>query len=227
MTARPRDQLRALIAKDVRLELRSAEALPAALLFALAAIVVIHFAFQRDTLAGPLAAGAFWLTLLFAAFLPVTRAFVVDSEQGGIDAVRLAGVDGTTVVAAKAASLVLALVAVETVLVPAFALLLLGPSLWPVLVPLLAVLALANVGIAVVGALAAALAALSRLRELIVPILMLPLSVPLVIGAAEATAPLFSQTPGDLELRWLLLLGLYDVLFVAVAVGVADHLIDE
>ncbi len=226
MNARARP-LRAIVAKDVQLELRSGEALPGGALFAVCAIVVFHFALQRDTLEGALAAGVFWLSLLFAAFLVIVRLFVADAEEGGIDALRLAGIDGGTLVAAKATSLFAALALITGCALPAFALFLLGPPLLPALPWLVVVGVLVNGGLAAVGALTAALALLSRLRELIVPMLLLPLAVPLVIGAVEATTPLFVRPVGAPELRWLLLLGLYDLLFVTIAVGVADHLLEE
>ncbi len=111
---------------------------------------------------------------------------------------------------------------------PAFALLLLGPSLWPALGALLPIILLANVGIAAIGPLVSALAAETRARELIVPLMLLPLLVPLLIAAASATAPLLTgdQAPEDLW-RWLGLLSLYDVVFVLIAVAVFDFLLDD
>ena len=169
-------------------------------LFTVTVYVLFHFGLDRDSLDGELASGVLWVTLLLAAVIGVTRLFAAEREQGGIDALLLAPVDRTALFLAKAAALFLYLVALELVAVPAFGLLLLGPDLLDALPELLLILLLADVGLAAVGALVSALAAETRARELIVPLLLLPLLVPLLIGAASATEPLLrgAQSPEDL-----------------------------
>ncbi len=218
----------AVVRKDVRLELRTGEAVPAMLLFTLSTYVLFHFGLDRDTLEGDLAAGVLWVTLLLAAVLGITRLFVSEREQGGFDAFLLAPVDRTAMFVAKALVLAGFLVAVELVAVPAFAILLLGPSPWSAVPELVLVLALANAGIAVIGTLVGALAVQSRARELIAPLLSLPLLVPLLIAAARATAPLLADGgAGPLEGRWLLVLALYDAVFGLIAYAVFDYLLEE
>jgi heme exporter protein B len=219
---------RAILAKDVRLELRTKESVPAMTLFTLTVYVLFHFGLDRDSLDGELAAGVLWVTLLLAAVIGVSRLFAAEREQGGIDALLLAPVDRTSLFLAKAAALFLFLVAVEVVAVPAFALLLLGPGLGGAMPELLAILALGDLGIAAVGALVAALAAETRARELIVPLLLLPLLVPVLIACAQATEPFLrpDQGPEDLA-RWLGLLTLYDVVFVLLSVAVFDYLLED
>jgi heme exporter protein B len=217
-----------ILRKDLLLELRARESVPAMTLFAITVYVLFHFGLDRDSLDGELASGVLWVTLLLAAVIGVTRLFAAEREQGGIDALLLAPVDRTALFVAKASALFLFLVAVEVVAVPAFGLLLLGPDLGGALPELLAILALGNLGIAAVGALVAALAAETRTRELIVPLMLLPLLVPLLISCAEASEPLLrpDQGPEDLA-RWLGLLTLYDVVFVLVSVAVFDYLLED
>jgi heme exporter protein B len=218
----------AILAKDLRLELRAKESVPAMTLFSLTAYVLFHFGLDRDTLDGELASGVLWVTLLLAAVIGVTRLFAAEREQGGIEGLLLAPVDRTSLFLAKGAALFLFLCLLELVAVPAFGLLLLGPDLLAALPELLAVLALANVGLAAVGALTAALAAESRARELIVPLLLLPLVVPLLIAAAQATEPLLRPEAATEDLgRWLGLLALYDVVFALLAVAVFDYLLED
>jgi heme exporter protein B len=218
----------AILRKDLRLELRTKESVPAMTLFTLTVYVLFHFGLDRDSLDGALAAGVLWVTLLLAAVIGVSRVFAVEREQGGIDALLLAPVDRTSLFLAKAAALFVFLVAVEVVAVPAFALLLLGPALAGTMPELLAILALGDLGIAAVGALVAALAAETRARELIVPLLLLPLLVPVLIACAQATEPFMrpDQGPEDLG-RWLALLTLYDVVFVLLSVAVFDYLLED
>ena len=218
----------AILRKDLRIELRAKESVPAMTLFTLTVYVLFHFGLDRDSLDGELAAGVLWVTLLLAAVIGVTRLFAAEREQGGIDALLLAPVDRTALFLAKAAALFLFLVAVEVVAVPAFGLLLLGPGLGGTLPELLAILALGDLGIAAVGALVAALAAETRARELIVPLLLLPLLVPVLIACAQATEPFLRQDQGPEDLgRWLGLLTLYDVVFVLLSVAVFDYLLED
>jgi heme exporter protein B len=219
---------RAILQKDLLLELRTKESVPAMTLFTLTVYVLFHFGLDRDSLDGELASGVLWVTLLLASIIGVSRLFRAEREQGGIVGLLLAPVDRTALWVAKAAALFLMLVAVELVAVPAFGLLLLGPSLGGALPELLVVLALGNVGIAAVGALVAALAAETRAHELIVPLLLLPLLVPVLISCAQATEPLLRQDAGPEDLgRWLGLLSLYDVVFVLLSVAVFDFLLED
>jgi heme exporter protein B len=219
---------RAILGKDLLLELRTKESVPAMTLFTLTVYVLFHFGLDRDSLDGELASGVLWVTLLLASVIGVSRLFVAEREQGGIVGLLLAPVDRTALWVAKAAGLFLMLVAVELVAVPAFGLLLLGPNLGDALPELLAILALGNLGIAAVGALVAALAAETRAHELIVPLLLLPLLVPVLISCAQATEPLLRQDGGPEDLgRWLGLLSLYDVVFVLLSVAVFDFLLED
>jgi heme exporter protein B len=218
----------ALVRKDLRLELRSPESIPAMLLFSVSTFVLFHFALDEASVAGNLAAGVLWVTLLFAAVLGINRLFVAEREEGGFDGFLLAPVDRTALFVAKAAVLFAFLVVVDVGVVAAFAILLLGPSPWAALPRLAAVLALADVGLAVIGTLVGALAVQTRARDLMVPLMALPLSVPLVIAGARATAPLLADAgAGALEARWLLILGLYDLVFGLLAYAIFDFLLEE
>ena len=219
----------AILRKDLTIELRTKESVPAMTLFTVTVYVLFHFGLDRDSLDGELASGVLWVTLLLAAVIGVTRLFAAEREQGGIDALLLAPVDRTALFVAKAAALFLYLVALELVAVPAFGLLLLGPDLLDALPELLLILLLADVGLAAVGALVSALASETRARELIVPLLLLPLLVPLLIGAASATEPLLRgrrASPEDLG-RFLALLAGYDAVFLLIALAVFDYLLDD
>jgi heme exporter protein B len=223
-----RSTVAALLAKDLALELRTRESVPAMVLFSVTTYVVFHFGLDRDTLDGDLASGVLWVTLLFASILGINRLFVAEHEQGGFDGFLLAPVDRTALFVAKALSLFAFLCIVELVAVPAFAVLLLGPSPGQALPGLLLVLLLANAGVAATGTLVAALAIQTRARDLIGPLLALPLLVPVVLASARATTPLLQQggaqpLPGD----WLAVLALYDLVFALIAYAVFDFLLED
>jgi heme exporter protein B len=217
----------ALLRKELLVELRSLQSVPGMSLFALSTFVVFHFALNRNTVEGDLAAGIMWVTLLFAAILGVNRLFVADAEEGGLEGFLLAPVDRSAMLLAKALALLVYLIALELVAVPAFALLL-DPSLTDSLAGLVGVIALGDLGVAVIGTLVAALAVRTRARDLLGPLLALPLLVPVVIGAARASSPLLTVgNPGGPPARWLLTLGLYDLLFGLISYALFDFLLED
>ena len=225
---RTRRVVAALIRKDLQLELRTREAVPAMFLFSISTFVLFHFGLDARSLEGDLAAGVLWVTLLFAAVLAINRLFVAEREQGGFDAFLLAPVDRTALFLAKAVVLFSFLCALEVAAVPAFVVLLLEPSPWAGLPELVLLLVLADIGIAVVGTLVGALAVQTRARDLIVPLLALPLMIPVVIAAARGTAPLWLEAGAEpVPGRWLAILGLYDLVFGLLAYAVFDYLLDE
>lgn len=223
-----RSTVAALLAKELTLEWRTRESVPAMVLFSIATYVVFHFGLDRDRLEGDLAAGVLLVTLLFAAILGVNRLFVAEHEQGGFDGFLLAPVDRTALLVAKAVALLGFLCVVELFAVPAFALLLLGPSLTQALPQLVLVLLLANAGIAVIGTLVASLAIQTRARDLIVPLLALPLLVPVLLAAARAATPLLQDGgAGALPGNWVAFLAIYDLLFALIAYAVFDYLLED
>jgi len=218
----------ALVRKDLRLELRTRESVPAMALFSVTTFVVFHFGLDRSSVAGDLASGVLWVTLLFAAMLGINRLFVAEREQGGFDGFLLAPVDRTALLISKALALFAFLVAVELVAVPAFVVLLLGPSPSGALPELLGILLLADAGIAIIGTLASALAVQTAARDLIAPLLALPLLIPVVIAAARATTPLLLESGAEsVALRWPVTLGLYDMVFALLAYAVFDFLLED
>jgi heme exporter protein B len=218
----------AVLRKDLTLELRTFETVPAMVLFAISTFVIFHFALNRTTIAGQLAAGILTATLLFASMLAVNRLFVAEREQGGFDGFLLAPVDRTSLLVAKALALFAFLVVLEVIAVPAFALLLLGPSLGPALPGLVAVLALADIALAVIGTLVSAIAVHTRARDLIGPVIGLPLLIPALIATARAIGPLLvSHSSGSPPGKWVAVLALYDLVFALLAYAVFDFLLEE
>jgi heme exporter protein B len=223
-----RSTVATLLSKELTLEWRTRESVPAMVLFSIATYVVFHFGLDRDRVEGDLAAGVLVVTLLFAAILGVNRLFVAEHEQGGFDGFLLAPVDRTAMLVAKSVALFCFLCVVEVVALPAFALLLLGPPLTQALGPLVLVLLLANAGIAVIGTLVAGLAIQTRARDLIVPLLALPLLVPVVLAAARSATPLLQDGgAGALPGNWIAILAIYDLLFALIAYAVFDFLLED
>jgi len=217
-----------VLKKDLLLELRTFETIPAMALFSLSSFVIFHFALNRSTVDGQLAAGVLTATLLFAAMLGINRLFVAEREQGGFDGFLLAPVDRTAMLLAKAVALFTFLTVLEVIAIPAFGLLLLGPSLGGPLLGLIAVLALSNLAFAVIGTRVSAIAVHTRARDLIGPIIGLPLLIPALIGTARAAGPLLAvHGSGSPPGKWMAILGLYDLVFALLAYAVFDFLLED
>jgi heme exporter protein B len=218
----------AIARKDLLVELRTKESVPAMALFAVTTFVIFHFGLNRDRLEGELAAGVLWVTLLFAAILGINRLFVAEREQGGFDGILMAPIERTALLAAKAAALLVYLVALELIALPVFGLFFIDSGFWQALPRLAVVTLLADVGLAVVGAMLASIAVHTRARDLLLPILLLPLIVPAMIAAAAATKPLLS-VPLDTGgvTKWLAVLALYDAVFGLLAYALFDFLMED
>ena len=204
----------ALARKDLLLELRSRDTIPAMLLFVVSALVVFHFALPAGA-SRPAAYGLLWVALVFTALLGLARAFVAEREEALLDGLVLAVRDLTAIWLGKGLSMVVFLGLAAALALPAFALFF-EPVGWR----LVAAVALANVGLAAVGTLLSAMAAASRARELLLPLLFLPLVIPLVIGGIGATT---ADEPG----RYLAFLGLYDVVFAILSWASFEYVVTE
>jgi heme exporter protein B len=204
----------ALARKDLLLEFRARDTLPAMLLFVVSTLVVFHFVLPGDS--SELAAtGLLWVALVFTALLGLSRAFTAEREQGVIDGLVLAATDRSAIWLGKAISVLVFLGLAEVVALPAYDLL-----YGDVDGALIAGVALANLGIAAVGTLLAAMAAASRARELLLPLLFLPLAIPIIVGGVGASV---TDDPG----RYVAFLALYDAIFALVCWATFEYVITE
>jgi heme exporter protein B len=204
----------ALARKDILVELRSRDTVPAMLLFVVAALVVFHFALAEES-SRLAAAGMLWIALLFTALLALARAFAAEREEALIDGLILAPCDRSAIWLGKTISVVAFLALAEAVALPAFALFY-EPVTWE----LIAGVALANIGIAAVGTLLGAMAAAAHARELLLPLLFLPLAIPLVVGGVGSTLAEDSS-------QYLAFLGLYDLIFAILSWASFEYVVTE
>lgn len=204
----------ALLWKDLVLEARSRETLPA--LFVLGLLVLVVFDFSLDLApeeTGRFAAGILWVSIVFASVLALGRTFLIEREGSCIEGLLTSPLDRGSIFLAKLAVNTILLLAFEALLLPAFALLY-GVSLTANLPGLLAVMAAGTLGIAATGTLFALAALGTRAREMVLPLLVLPLQVPLLIAVVQSTsAVLEGAALASLGLKGTLLVS-FDVLFV-------------
>jgi heme exporter protein B len=204
----------ALARKDLLLELRARETLPAMALFVLSALTVFHFALPAGS--SDLAAkGLLWVAIVFTALVGLQRAFVVEREHGVMDGLVLAPIDRSAIWLGKGLAVLGFLAAVEVIALPAYSVFFSAVSGRTV-----AGVALADVGICAVGTFVAATAAASRTRELVLPLLFLPLVIPVVIGGVGASV----AGPGG---RYLGFLALYDAVFAIICWASFEYVVTE
>ena len=206
--------VRALTRKDLLLELRARDTLPAMLIFVVTTFVVFHFA--RPAGSSRLAAsGLLWVAIVFTALLGLGRAFVPEREQHVLDGLVLAPCDRSAIWLAKSLATLAFLVAAEAVALPVFALFFHGLRGSTV-----AGVALADLGICTVGTFVGAMAVVTRARDLLLPLLFLPLAIPIVIGGVGASVV---GDPG----RYLGFLGLYDAVFALLCWAAFEYVVTE
>jgi heme exporter protein B len=216
----------ALVAgKDLRIETRARVTLQQIVPFGL--VVLLLFAFALDPDRGVLrqvAPGLFWVTVLLAALLAVSRSFAVEADNGARDGLRLSGLDGSSIFLGKAAAVALELLALE-VLLGIGAVLLFDVEL-DSFAPLLLATVAATVGIAGAGTLYGVLAAGVRVRETLVPVLMLPVVAPVLLGATRAWEAAIDGVPSD-AWPWVALLAVFATLFTGVGMLAFGPLLEE
>ncbi len=216
-------QVAAIVWKDLRCELRSKQTWIAMGLFALLVLVVFNFAFDlRIQNIAAVAPGVLWVAFVFASILGLGRTVAGESDRGAMDRLLLCPVDRRAVYLAKLLGNVLFIGVVEVVAVPVFAVIYNVPILGGAVV---VIVALGTVGVAAVGTLFATMAASTRAREVLLPVLVFPLLVPIVIGAVRATGDLIVPVAGDAP--WLGLLAAFDVIFVSISTIAFEHVVED
>ena len=206
--------VRALARKDLLLELRARDTLPAMLLFVVAIFVVFHFSLPARS-SDLAASGLLWVAGVFTALLGLGRAFVPEREQRMFDGLVLTPCDRSAIWLAKSLATFAFLALAELVALPLFALFFHGIDGTTVLAFLLA-----DVGICAVGTLVGAMAVVTRARDLLLPLLFLPLAIPILIGGVGASVV---ASPG----RYLLFLALYDALFAVLCWASFEYVVTE
>jgi heme exporter protein B len=215
-----------ILAKELRLELRTRELLNATVVFGIVVVVLFSFAFDPTVAEsrryGP---GLLWIAFLFAGSLMLHPSFAREQSNDTLDALRLAPISSFAILLGKMLANFIFLSVAEIILVPVFSVLY-NVSLSGIVGRLILVLVLGTIGIVVTGTVFAAIVAHSRMRELMLPLLLLPILAPLLIASVEATASLFADPPA-LDRAWVTFLAAFDVVFMTASWLLCDFLVEE
>lgn len=215
----------AIVAKDVAAELRTREVLTSTFVFALLVMVIFNFAFElKVENVEAVAPGVLWVAVAFSGMLGLNRSFITEKDRGCVEGLLLCPVDRSAIYLGKMAGNLLFMLALEVILLPVFAALFNLPVFGPRM--LLTVL-LGTVGLAAVGTLFSAVAVHTRAREVMLPILLLPVAIPLLVAAVKATGDALASAPPPAEGPWLAVLVAFDAIFVTAALLTFEHVFQE
>jgi heme exporter protein B len=215
-----------LLAKELRLEFRTRELLTTTVIFALVVVVLFSFAFEPTAAEsrryGP---GLLWIAFLFAGSLMLNPSFAREQSNETLDALRMAPISPFAILLGKMFANFIFLALAEAILVPVFAVLY-NVSFSGVAGRLILVLALGTLGLVITGTVFSAISAHARMRELLLPLLLLPILTPLLIASVEATASLLVDQP-ELDRTWVAFLAGFDIVFLTASWLLCDYLLEE
>jgi heme exporter protein B len=216
----------AILAKELRLEFRTRELLTATVIFALIVVVLFSFAFDptpaESRRYGP---GLLWIAFLFAGSLMLNPSFSREQSSETLDALRMAPISNFAILLGKILANFIFMSLAEVLLVPIFAVLY-NVSLAGIVGRLIFVLVLGTLGLTVTGTVFSAISAHARMRELLLPLLLLPILTPMLIAAVESTAALFAEQPA-LDRTWVAFLAGFDIVFLTASWLLCDYLMED
>jgi heme exporter protein B len=215
----------AVVWKDMAAELRSRELLSSMLVFALLVILIFNFALELDTRTrATVTSGVLWVTFAFAGTLGLNRSMAMEKDRGCLDGLLLAPVDRSAIYFGKAIGNLIFMLVVEMIVLPVYSVLYNTNLFQP---GLLLVILLGSIGYVAVGTLLSSMAVQTRTRDVLLPILLFPVAIPVLIASVKASSG-FLQGIEITEIQpWLSLLITYDVVFTAVAFMVFDYVVEE
>ena len=214
-----------LALKDILLEIRTKEIVSSALLFAFLVVIIFNFAFDPSPAVVALVVpGILWVAFTFAGVLGLNRSFILEKDKGNMDGLLLCPVSRDVIYAGKMVGIFLFMLVVEMLLLPVFAAL----YGFPLFIPeLLLIVVLATLGFAAVGTLFSAMAVNTRSRETMLPLLLLPMTIPVIIAAVESTSMILDGDPQGQLGRWWQILLAFDVIFLVISSLLFGYVIEE
>jgi len=216
----------AIVIKDVSAELRTREMVSSMLVFSLLVILIFNFAFDlRADNQRTLAPGVLWVAIAFGGMLGLSRSFIVEKDRGSIEGLLLAPMDRSAIYLGKMLGNVLFMAGVEIIILPIFVVLF-NLSVGDLL-PLAGIMVLGTIGFAGVGTLFSAMVVHTRAREVLLPVLLFPVVIPVMLSAVRLTAAVLDGLPMAEMQNWLSLLIAFDAIFLALSVILFDYVMEE
>jgi len=217
----------AIAYKDLLYEYRSRETISTMLIFAFLVVVIFNFTFDPgSTFAREAAPGIIWVAFTFSGILGLNRSFIYEVDKGCIHGLLLTPVDRGAIYLGKMIGNIIFMAVVELLTLPLFAVLF-NLDFVAVLPQLLLVVSLATLGFAAVGTLFSAIAVNTKTREIMLPILLFPVAVPVILAAVNATGSILDSTGWEQIIDWIKILIAFDVMFIAVCYVLFEYVVEE
>lgn len=217
----------AVTRKDIITELRTRESVISMLVFSLLIIVMFNFAFEPGSeIISEVAPGILWVAFIFAGILGLNKSFASEKENDCMQGLLVSPMDRSAIYLGKMFGNVVFMGVVEAIALPAFALFF-NYRIMPVLPSLILVIFLATVGFASVGTLFSAMSVNTRASEVLLPVLMFPVVVPVLIAAVKATGKILAARPIAEYASWMKLILAFDVIFIVVSVLTFEYVVEE
>ena len=215
----------AVVWKDLAAEFRSRELLSAMLVFSLLVILIFNFALELDIKTRQsVTAGVLWTTFAFAGTLGLNRSMAVEKDRGCMDGLLLAPVDRAAIYFGKTISNLAFMLIVEAIVLPLYSVLY-GVNLFQL--GLLGVILLGSIGYTAVGTLLSTMSVQTRTRDVLLPILLFPVAIPVLLAAVKASEGFLTGAEFSQILAPLNILIVYDIIFIAVAFMAFDYVVEE
>lgn len=215
----------AIVWKDLAAELRSRELLSSMLVFALLVILIFNFALELDAKTrANVTSGVLWVTFAFAGTLGLNRSMATEKDRGCLDGLLLAPVDRSAIYFGKALGNLIFMLIVEAIVLPVYSVLYNTNLFQP---GLLLIIILGSIGYVAVGTLLSSMAVQTRTRDVLLPILLFPVVIPVLIASVKASSGFLQGVELVEIMPWINLLIVYDVVFTAVAFMAFDYVVEE
>jgi heme exporter protein B len=215
----------AIVRKDLTAEWRSRELFTSMLIFSLLVILIFNFALELDPKTRTsVTAGVLWVTFTFAGTLGLNRSMAVEKDRGCMDGLLLAPVDRSAIYFGKAISNLVFMLVVEIIVLPVYSVLYNTNLFQP---GLLIVILLGSIGYVAVGTLLSAMAVQTRTRDVLLPILLFPIVIPVVIAAVKASGGVLQGLEFSEIQTWINLLLVYDVIFITISFMFFEYVVEE
>ena len=218
------DKILTIVWKDIKSEIRTKEIATSLVAFALLVIIVVSFALEPGENTSTIAAGILWIAFTFAGVLGLSRSFVLEKDKGCLQGLMLCPVDRSLLYLGKMLSILIFMLVVEAIILPVFIVLFNQHGFPP---QLLVIVPLATIGFAAIGTLFSAMAVNTRARDVMMPLLFLPIAAPVIIAAIKSTGLVLSGESWGAIASWLGVMAAFDAIFLAVSPLIFEFVIEE
>ncbi len=216
-----------IVWKDILSEFRSRETISSMLIFCLIVVVIFNFMFEPGSnLVNEMVPGILWVAITFAGILGLNRSFIYEVDQGCLLGLLLCPVDHSLLFLGKMIGNFIFMIIMEIIIIPMM-IVFLNLDILPTLLPLLLIVLLGTLGFAAVGTLLSAISVNTRAREIMLPILLFPVAIPILLAAVKATGSLINEGSFSSAQSWIKILAGFDIIFLVISSLLFEYVVED